>query len=170
MKASPVRIISAVKPRDVERAKELFLEYAASLGFDLDFQGFDEEVARLPGCYAPPSGRLLLAARGGESIGCVALRPLGTGVCEMKRLYVRPNRRGEGIGKMLAERIVREARRIGYETMRLDAIRDMHAAVRLYGSMGFREIAPYRFNPVEGAVYMELPLGIVKPQNKRPPR
>lgn len=143
---------------DLERTKALFLEYAASLGFELDFQNFDEELAGLPGEYAHPSGRLLLAVEEDKVVGCVALRKIDTDLCEMKRLYVRPHYRGCGVGRALAVSITEEARRIGYKRIRLDAIRTMEAAVSLYASMGFEEIASYRFNPVEGAVYMELSL------------
>ncbi len=159
MDPSPqLRIIRAVTDEDIGRAKELFLEYAASLGFDLDFQHFDEEVAALPGDYAAPSGSLLIAFEEQDLVGCVALRRLDAAVCEMKRLYVRPARRGRRIGRALVERIIEDARRIGYKRMRLDAIRAMTAAVELYASVGFKEIEPYRYNPVEGVVYMELSL------------
>ncbi len=164
--ASLVSINPAATPGEIALVRELFLEYARSLGFDLCFQGFDEELAGLPGSYAPPNGRLLLALSGPVAVGCVAVRPLEPEICEMKRLFVRPGHRGQGIGKILVDRIVQEARGIGYRAMRLDAIRTMEAAVRLYASMGFREIPPYRFNPIEGAVYMELSLDVVNPRDK----
>jgi putative acetyltransferase len=151
-----VTIVQAETDETIAVAKELFLEYAASLGFDLCFQNFDRELAGLPGDYAPPSGRLLVAFEKGNAVGCVALRRLEAGVCEMKRLYVRPAHRGRELGRTLAERITEEARKIGYEKIRLDAIRTMEPAVSLYRTMGFEEIAPYRANPIEGAVYMEL--------------
>jgi GNAT superfamily N-acetyltransferase len=153
-----MEIVRALTGEDVARAKSLFLEYASSLGFDLCFQGFEEELAGLPGDYAAPSGALLLAIDGKDAAGCAALRRIDDETCEMKRLYVRPLWRGKGLGRALAERIVAEARRVGYARMRLDAIRKMTAAVGLYASMGFKEIAPYRHNPIPEAVYMELPL------------
>ena len=137
----------------------LFQEYAASLGFSLCFQGFEQELAGLPGDYVPPRGRLLLARSGGNLAGCVALHPLEPGVCEMKRLYVRPQFRGQGLGKALLNTVLAEARAIGYRSMRLDTVEPiMQDAVRLYRAYGFREVAPYRANPIVGALYMERPL------------
>ena len=142
----------------LEAARQLFQEYAASLGFSLCFQGFDRELAGLPGGYAPPGGRLLLACRGKEIAGCVALRPLEPGTCEMKRLYVRQAYRTGGVGRLLAERVIHEAGTAGYRLMRLDTLPTMEAALQLYRRLGFREIAPYTTNPVEGAVFLELQL------------
>jgi len=153
-----LRIFPAEEDKDIELAKALFLEYAESLGFDLSFQNFDEELANLPGDYAAPKGCLLLAKYKDELAGCVALRPLESSVCEMKRLYVRPEFRGMGIGRALAEAVIEQANRIGYTIMRLDTAPSMNAARALYESLGFRKTAPYRYNPIEGAVFMELRL------------
>ena len=139
---------------DVEETRALLREYAASLPFARDFQDFDRELAELPGDYAPPRGALLLA----RGAGCVGLRPLDTTTCEMKRLYVRPPARGTGLGRRLAEAIVGEARSLGYARMRLDTVPDMAAALSLYAELGFREIPPYRANPIPGAVFLELEL------------
>jgi putative acetyltransferase len=139
-------------------ARQLFSEYASSLEISLCFQGFDEELASLPGAYAPPQGRLLLAWRGNVSVGCVALRPLAPGTCEMKRLYVRPAYRTGGVGRLLAERVIHEAATAGYRRMRLDTLPTMETALQLYRQLGFRETAPYTNNPVEGAVFLELQL------------
>ena len=152
-------IQQASSAADIEAARELFLEYAQSLGFSLCFQGFDRELAGLPGDYAPPAGRLLLARTAGQLAGCVALHPLGGGLCEMKRLYLRPAFRGQGLGRQLAERVIADARGIGYTHMRLDTVAPTMAdAVGLYRRLGFTEIAPYRENPIGGALYMELTL------------
>lgn len=140
----------------MEQARHLFLEYAGSLGFSLCFQGFDQELASLPGDYAPPGGRLLLIECDGAVAGCVALHPLDHAI-EMKRLYVRPEFRGRGLGRRLAEAVIAEARAVGYARMRLDTVEPlMKEAVAMYRALGFRGIAPYRENPIPGALYMEL--------------
>lgn len=144
---------------DMEQARALFLEYAQSLGFSLCFQNFDKELAMLPGDYAPPEGRLLLAECEGQLAGCVALHKLEPAVCEMKRLYLRPQFRGKGLGRVLVDRIISEARQIGYWRMRLDTVEPvMKDAVAMYRRLGFREIEPYCANPIAGALYMELQL------------
>jgi len=144
-------------PAQIAQARELFLEYAQSLGFSLCFQNFDDELAGLPGEYSLPEGRLLLAECDSQLAGCVALHKLEHEICEMKRLYLRPQFRGKGLGHALAERIISEARQIGYRRMRLDTVEPvMGDAVALYRRLGFKEIAPYCANPIAGAMYMEL--------------
>ncbi len=157
-----IRIRPALSDADIQTARELFVEYGQSLGFSLCFQSFDQEYLTLPGKYALPRGRLLLAEVDGRPAGCIALRPLEEGVCEMKRLYVRPDFRGLGIGRQLAESVISEAKQIGYYAMRLDTVEDkMATAVALYRALGFREIGPYTTNPVPGAKFMQLDLAPV---------
>jgi ribosomal protein S18 acetylase RimI-like enzyme len=150
-------ILLATEPGHITQARELFLEYEKSLGFSLCFQNFDKELAGLPGDYAPPSGRLFLATCDSQLAGCIALHKLADSICEMKRLYLRPQFRGRGLGRILVDRILTEARQIGYERMRLDTVEPvMKDAVAMYRKIGFREIAPYCANPIPGALYMEL--------------
>jgi len=158
LRGMPVR--RADPALDLTIVRVLFREYAQSLGFALDFQGFESELAALPGEYAEPRGAILLAhSPAGEPWGVVALRPLDDdGVCEMKRMYVRPEARGQGLGRILGEAIVAAARERGYRAMRLDTIDTMTAAIELYRSLGFREIEAYRFNPLPGALYFEAGL------------
>jgi putative acetyltransferase len=151
--------VQATSPDDIKHARELFEEYAAWLQIDLCFQSFDKELASLPGQYAPPDGRLLLAIEGEQIAGCVALRKIGEDTCEMKRLFVRSQFRGKGLGRKLAETIIAEARQIGYERMRLDTLPGrMDQAIKLYRSLGFTEIPAYYHNPVPDATFMELVL------------
>ncbi len=153
------KIFQAETEADLATAKEIFREYESRLGLDLCFQGFEDELKVLPGKYAPPSGRLYLATEGEEIAGCIALRKLENGVCEMKRLFVRERFRGRQIGKLLIERLIADATEIGYDRMRLDTFPPkMGKAVRLYEAYGFREIAPYYENPNEGVLFMELTL------------
>jgi putative acetyltransferase len=154
-----MRFRQAEAPPDIQQARELFEEYASWLGINLCFQNFDKELAELPGDYAPPNGRLLLAAAADEVMGCVALRKIGDGVGEMKRLYVRPAFRGRGLGRTLTEKLITEAKQIGYARLRLDTLPGkMDQAIAMYCSFGFQEIAPYYKNPVAGATFMELVL------------
>jgi putative acetyltransferase len=151
--------LQAESPDQIAAIRELFLEYAQSLGFSLCFESFDQELAALPGDYAPPAGRLVLATNHGQPAGCVALHKLTPEICEMKRLYVRPQFRGKGLGRELTEKIIAEARQLGYKKLRLDTFEPiMKKAVAMYRQLGFREIPPYRQNPIEGALYMELEL------------
>jgi ribosomal protein S18 acetylase RimI-like enzyme len=159
LQTSQVAIVNAESAKQIEEVRELFLEYANSLGFSLCFQGFDKELAALPGDYAPPDGRLLLAEVDGNAAGCGALHRLDADACEMKRLYVRPQFRGHRLGRVLTERLIAEARGLDYTAIRLDTVADkMREAVELYRRLGFREIAPYRENPIPSALYMELRL------------
>jgi len=150
--------LSRATDGDIADVRALLLEYAGGLAFPLDFQDFDRELAELPGAYTPPRGALLVARGHCEAAGCVALRPLEEHTCEMKRLYVRPEFRGAGLGLRLAEAIVAEARRLGYARMRLDTVPGMEAAQALYERLGFRPIQPYTENPVAGARFLELGL------------
>jgi len=158
---APLHLDQAVTPEQISLARTLFQEYGASLGFSLCFQNFDKELAGLPGDYAPPNGRLLIAYLEGEAAGCVALHEFEPGISEMKRLYVRPAFRGKRVGLALANAIIAAAREIGYKKMRLDTVpSEMADAVKMYGRLGFKEIEPYRVNPQPGTLYMELDLTI----------
>ncbi len=172
---APIPIVAATTPAHIAAARELFAEYAGWLGIDLTFQKFEAELAGLPGAYTPPTGALLLAfahrpdenARSASAsdsagepavLGCVALRPLGPSAeatCEMKRLYVRPAARGMGLGRLLVEAVLREAQRLNYRRMRLDTLRSLTAAMKLYAALGFREIPAYYSNPLPGVAYFE---------------
>lgn len=158
MNRSPV-LTESTDPDQMACIRELFREYQQGLGISLCFQDFETELATLPGRYAPPGGTILLAAVQGQPAGCVALRPLDApGVCEMKRLYVRPGHQGTGLGRALAEAVVGAARRKGYAAMRLDTLPAMGRAIALYESLGFRDIAPYCENPHPGVRYLQLDL------------
>jgi putative acetyltransferase len=142
-------------PADLPVVRELFEEYGRTLGIDLSFQGFEEELASLPGKYAPPDGTVILARLDGKPCGCVALRRINDRTCEMKRLYVRPESRGLRMGGELVRRIIEAAEARGYETMRLDTLPSMKSAVSLYRAFEFQEIEPYIYNPIPGAMFME---------------
>jgi len=153
-----VNLVEAETPEHIAEVRKLFQEYADELGIDLEFQHFDHELATLPGWYSKPLGRLLLAIEDGEPVGCVGVHPLEDEICEMKRLYVRDHHRGRGIGRALATKIISEANRIGYRRMRLDTLESMTEAASLYLSLGFRPTSAYRYNPIEGATFLELSL------------
>jgi GNAT superfamily N-acetyltransferase len=156
---SAMNLIQAQSAEDIERARQLFREYQDWLQIDLCFQDFERELANLPGNYAPPAGRLLLAYEDAELAGCVALRKTDDGICEMKRLFLRDKFRGKGLGRRLIDGVIREAKQIGYDRMRLDTLPPkMNDAIALYRSYGFKQIAPYYNNPVPGAMFMELNL------------
>jgi len=153
--------IRLTQPRSTEQwrlARALIEEYAASLNVDLCFQDLGHELAHLPAEYGPPGGAFLLAKEGSGYLGCIGLRRISDGIGEVKRLYVRPAARGRGAGRLLAEGIVAAAQRLGYARLRLDTLPDMKEAQALYGSLGFKAIPEYRFNPVPGAVFLELAL------------
>jgi len=157
-RTSAIELVPAASAAEVAACRELFSEYQRGLGVSLCFQGFDAELAGLPGDYAPPRGRLVLALIGGRPAGCVALRPLFHRDAEMKRLYVRPTHRATGLGRALALHIIGEARAMGYEALKLDTLPQMTAAQRLYEKLGFRDTAPYNDNPVAGVRFMALDL------------
>jgi ribosomal protein S18 acetylase RimI-like enzyme len=166
-----LRIEQASTDDQIALARELFREYAKALSVDLCFQDFDRELRELPGKYAPPAGRLLLAYHDDKTTsvrlsGCGALRPLSAEICEMKRLYVRPEFRGKGIGRALTLVLITAAQGIGYRAMRLDTLPQMREAHELYEKLGFREISAYCPNPVEGVRYLELDLSKSLSENK----
>lgn len=160
----PIQIKPARTPSNLRTTQYLFTAYANSLKVDLAYQDFATELANLPGAYAPPRGELLLAVSpsvGSQVLGCVCLRPIPPdGCCEMKRLYVSPEGRGQGLGRALVEAVVSVAGRMGYQVMRLDTLPTMVEAVALYQSMGFRAVEPYYNSPVEGTVFLERELGV----------
>jgi len=151
-------IIEARFPEHLETVRALFREYADSLNIDLSFQNFESEVADLPGKFAAPLGRILLAQSNGQTIGCVAMRPIDDTICEMKRLYIGPSGRGQKIGRQLGAMICQVAKEAGYARIRLDTLPSMHAALHLYASLGFKPISAYVFNPIEGAIFLECDL------------
>jgi ribosomal protein S18 acetylase RimI-like enzyme len=151
-------IHAAKLPDELPVIKQLFQEYAASLNFDLDFQDFRDELETLPGKYSAPLGSILVAKENGEILGCVAVRPLGPEICEMKRLFVKPAHRRKKIGRELAMAIIEEAKRLGYRAMRLDTVEAMKEASALYRALGFQLIEAYCYNPIPGAMYFELKL------------
>ena len=153
-----LRTLTADDTVAVENVRQFFRNYAAWLGVDLSFQGFEEEMASLPGAYSAPGGRLFYAERAGQPAGCVGIRPFSAGLCEMKRLYVRPEYRGLRLGRMLAEGILDAARIAGYDSILLDTLDDMESARALYQELGFEEIPPYYYNPIAGAHYLKADL------------
>jgi len=153
-----MQLVAGHATEHLTTVRKLFLEYAEALEVDLCFQDFDRELLELPGRYAPPTGRLILAFDGSAPAGCVALRGIGDGICELKRLYVRPPYRRHGLGRALAGEIIAAAREANYDRMRLDTLESMHKAIALYESLGFRRIAAYYDNPSSLAVYLELKL------------
>jgi putative acetyltransferase len=153
-----VKIVKVTDGENLSHVRELFRAYAEWIAVDLSFQNFDEEFANLPGEYAPPDGALLLATNDSKPAGCVALRKFADDICEMKRLYVSADFQGTGVGRRLVDELIAEAKRLGYAKMRLDTMPKMASAQKLYRKLGFRDIEPYRFNPVACTVFMELVL------------
>ena len=152
------RLIDVITSEDIQVIRELFDEYAVSIGIDLTFQGFEQELIHIADIYMPPDGALLLAKQDGIPAGCVGLRKMEGRRCEMKRLYVRPEFRGKGFGKALCSRIILKGRQLGYREMLLDTLSTMTGAQALYRSHGFRETVPYYHNPLPEAQYMQLTL------------
>ena len=162
-----MNLIQVSTPDQIEQTRTLFKEYESWLGINLCFQNFERELANLPGEYVPPDGRLLLAVQDGKLAGCVALRKIGERISEMKRLFLRPDFRGQGLGRKLVEAIIAEANAIGYQRVRLDTLPPkMNDAIALYRSIGFKEIEPYYPNPVPGAKFMELSLPEARPSGR----
>lgn len=163
MPAPEFQLIEAHTPQHLQRVREAFVEYAERLGIDLRFQGFEAELAGLPGEYAPPKGALLLALIDGAVAGCGAMRPFADAddgpACEMKRLFVRPAFRGLGLGRLLAQALMERALQAGHAVMLLDTLDDMETARGLYSALGFEEVPPYNFNPIPGAHYLKAALG-----------
>ncbi len=153
-----LKIFETKTEEDIEFFRTLLKEYVDSLGIDLSFQNFEEELVNLPGCYARPEGCILLAEYDRKIAGCVAFKKLSDGICEGKRLYVKPQFRGLEIGRKLMESLIAEARKMGYRHMRGDTLASMKTAQALYASLGFKEIEPYTYNPIEGAIFLELKL------------
>jgi len=151
-----LKIIQAKSEDQLNIIRKLFTEYTNWLGFDLSFQNYEEEFAELPGKYKPPKGRLLLALYNSKVVGCGGLREFAKGVCEMKRMYIKPKYRRKGIGRKLAIALIKEAKKIGYKRMRLDTVPWMKEAIELYYSLGFKKIKPYRYNPIKGSLFLEL--------------
>jgi putative acetyltransferase len=154
-----MQIISAESAAQLSIIRTIFREYEQFLNVDLCFQGFEEELANLPGKYAPPSGALFLAVEDNSVAGCVAVRGLESDICEMKRLYTRPSYRSKGLGRQLAQKIILQAQELGYELMRLDTLEILTEAMSLYQSLGFKKTGAYYHNPLENVIYWELPLG-----------
>lgn len=153
-----IKVIQAKSEKELNIIRKLFTEYTNWLGFDLSFQNFEKEFAELPGRYTPPTGRLLLALYNNKVAGCVGLREFAKGICEMKRMYIKPKYRRKGIGRRLAIAVIEEAKKIGYKKMRLDTVPWMNEAIELYYSLGFKKIKPYRYNPIKGSLFLELRL------------
>ena len=153
-----IQVRPVLTSQDIDVIHHLFQQYADALGFDLAFQDFNMEMKELPGEYSPPRGRLYIAYWQEAVAGCIALRPIDPQVGEMKRMYVRPEYRGKGIGSALAQTLINDARKIGYERIRLDTVPSMKIARHIYEGLGFKEIPAYRYNPLPGAIYMELEL------------
>lgn len=153
-----MNIVEAKSSDQIECARQLFREYQAFLGEDLCFQGFDKELANLPGKYQDPTGAILLAEHNDEFVGCVAVRPIENQICEMKRLYVKPQAQGLSAGRLLAEAIIAKAQSLKYEKMQLDTLKRLERALALYQKLGFKEISPYYANPLDQVIYLELDL------------